>query len=123
MTTDINGILDLAYLKETQEQRFKAHELAGLPVHQLRVVLDTLYDGEQATALYLTQIRAFYMKKKNITREHQVYLWLVRNKLTGKKLIEFFENEGGFLNGLNKIINRIEARKLSIEKIKIDEAY
>jgi hypothetical protein len=114
--------MDLSYLKKTQKDRFKIHEQQGLPVHQLRKVLDTLYDGEPATAIWLTQIRAFYVKKKNIGREHQVYLWLVRNKLIGKKLVEFFENEEGFLNGMNTIINRIEGRKLSMEKIKIDEA-
>ena len=73
------------------------------------------------TAIWLTQIRAFYSKKKNLTREHQVYLWLIRNGLTGQKLIEFFENEDGFLNGMNLIINRIEGRKISLERIKIDE--
>ena len=118
-----DGVLDLSYLKKTQEDRFKIHESQGLPVEQLRRVLDTLYDGEPDTAIWLTQIRAFYVKKKNITREHSVYLWLVRNGLTGKKLVEFFQNEEGFLNAMNLIINRIEGRKVSLERIKIDEAY
>ena len=114
--------MDLADLKKTQENRFKLHEQQGLPVEQLRRVLDALYDGEPRTALWLTQIRAFYAKKKNITREHQVYLWLVRNNLRGLRLVEFFQNEEGFLNGMNLIINRIEGRKISMENIKIDEA-
>lgn len=117
-----NEVIDLSHLKKTQGDRFKAHERAGLPVHQLRKVLDTLYDGTPETAIWLTQIRAFYSKKKNIHREHSVYLWLVRNSLIGIKLVEFFENEDGFLNGMNIIINRIEGRKFSLEQIKINEA-
>lgn len=115
------GVMDLSYLKKTQEDRFKIHEKMGLDVNELRRVLDTLYDGNMGTAIWLTQIRSFYSKKKNLTREHQVYLWLIRNKLVGQKLIEFFENEEGFLNGMNLIINRIEGRKISLERIKIDE--
>ena len=116
------NLIDLSHLKKTQEDRFKIHEHQGLPVHQLRKVLDALYDGEPDTAIWLTQIRAFYAKKKNLTREHQVYMWLLRNELYGKKLVEFFQNEEGFLNGMNLIINRIEGRKISMERIKIDEA-
>lgn len=116
------NVMDLGYLKKTQEDRFKIHSLRGLPVDKLRRVLDALYDGIPATAMYLTQIRAFYAKKKNIGREHSVYLWLVRNKLTGLRLVDFFENEEGFLNGMNTIINRIEGRRLSLQRIKIDEA-
>ena len=115
------GVIDLSYLKKTQDDRFKIHEKMGLNVYELRKVLDTLYDGEMGTALWLTQIRSFYSKKDNMTREHQVYLWLIKNRLTGRRLIEFFENEEGFLNGMNLIINRIEGRKISLERIKIDE--
>jgi len=116
------NVMDLSYLKKTQEDRLNIHRKMGLPVDQLRRVLDVLYDGNVGTAIWLTQIRAFYSKKENITREHQVYLWLVRNELTGSKLIDFFENEEGFLNGMNVIINRIEGRRYSLERIKIDEA-
>ena len=114
--------MDLTYLKKTQQKRFDSYKLQGLPVDQLRRVLDLLYDGTPATALWLSQVRAFYLKKENLSREHQVYLWLVRNGLTGTKLVEFFENEEGFLNGMNIIINRIEGRKFSLEKITLDEA-
>ena len=116
------NVMDLSHLKKTQEDRFKIHERAGLPVAELRKVLDTLYDGLPETAIWLTQIRSFYAKKKNIDREHQVYLWLVRNGLHGRHLVEFFQNEEGFLNGMNLIINRIEGRKYSLETIKINEA-
>ena len=114
--------MDLSYLKKTQEKRFDNYRKRGLPVDQLRRTLDALYDGTPATAIWLTQVRAFYAKKNNLNREHQVYLWLVRNGLTGVKLVEFFENEEGFLNGMNIIINRIEGRRFSLEKIKLDEA-
>ena len=119
---DDNGVMDLSYMKKTQKDRFDIHSRMGLPVDQLRRVLDTLYDGEMGTMIWLSQIRGFYAKKQNVTREHSVYMWLVRNELTGKKLIDFFENEEGFLNGMNLIINRIEGRKISLERIKIDEA-
>ena len=92
-----------------------------LEIYQLRKVLDTLYSGEPETMLYLAQIRAFYAKKKDITREHRVYLWLVKNGLTGKKLVNFFLNEGGFLNGMNTIINFIEGTQRNRRVIKADE--
>jgi hypothetical protein len=119
--------LDLSYLKKDNHPLDKNKVLdeyrkKGLPVDQLRKVMDTLYNGVPETMFWLAQIRAFYSKKKNLHREHQVYLWLVRNELTGKKLIDFFQNEEGFLNGMNTIINRIEGRKYSLERIKIDEA-
>ena len=114
--------MDLSYLKKTQDERFAAHKRAGLPVDQLRRVLDTLYDGVLDNAMWLTKIRSFYVKKENITREHQVYLWLIRNGLTGVKLHQFFTDEGGFLSGMNLIINRMSGRKYSLDEIKIDEA-
>jgi hypothetical protein len=117
-----DNVLDLSYLKKTQESRLEDYKLQGLPVDQLRRVLDTLYDGEVGTAFWLTQIRAFYSKKKNLTREHQVYLYLIKNGLRGKKLIEFFENEEGFLNAMNLIINRMDGNNYSVTRIKIDEA-
>ena len=118
----MTDVMDLSYLKETQKDRFKIHEQAGLPVDKLRKVLDTLYDGTPETALWLTQIRAFYAKKNNIGREHQLYMYMVRQGLCGMKLVEFFQNEEGFLNGMNHLINRMEGRKYTLEEIKISEA-
>ena len=84
-------------------------------------VVSSLYDGYPQAALYLAKIRAFYCKKAKFDREHLVYAWLYRSNLKGKRLVEFFENEGNFLTGLNKIVNRIEGRKYSLETIKYDE--
>jgi len=90
---------------------------------ELYVVLNTLYNGHPDVAFWLCQIRAFYAKKKDITREHRVYLWLVRNGLIGQKLCNFFLENDGFINGLNVIINNIEGRRFTKENIKIDEAF
>ena len=98
-------------------------EIDALNREQLKTVLRTLHNGCADATFWLCQINAFYAQKKNITREHRVYLWLIRNGLIGRSLCQFFENEGGFLNGLNHIINRIEGRKFTNEVIKIDEAY
>ena len=108
-------------------QNFKKKQLdiyrrQGLPVDQLRTLLDNLYDGVPATMLYLAKIRAFYSKKDNIHREHQIYLWLSGNKLCGQKLVDFFEENDGFLGGLNLAVNRMDGRKYSLNTIKIDEA-
>jgi len=93
-----------------------------LDKNQLRKVIDSIYDGESETFFWIMQIQAFYVKKANVFREQQVYLWCIKNKVTGKKFIEFF-NCHGFLNGLNFIVNKMDGRKYSQEKIKINEAY
>lgn len=98
-------------------------EAEGLPVCQLRQVLNKLYDGTPTTMLYLSQIRGFYSKKKDMTREHLIYMELVRNKLTGTRLVQFFEEQGGFLSGLNWLVNKVEGNKYHQKTIKIDEAY
>ena len=115
-------VLDLSYLKNKKEDTLNQYRMQGLPVDELRTVLDALYDGVPETAFWLTQIRAFYSKKNNLFREHSVYLYLIKNQLTGRRLVEFFKNEEGFLNGMNFIINRMEGRKFTLERIKIDEA-
>ena len=94
-----------------------------LTVSQIRKVLDTLYDGEPQTTFWIFQIRSFYAKKDDRTREFAVYLWLIRNGITGRRLVEFFEmHNRSFLNGLNTIINRMEGRRYSSEAITIQEA-
>lgn len=115
-------VMDLSHLAKDQKRKLDSYRMQGLPVDQLRSVLDKLYDGVPATAIWLTQIRSFYGKKKNLHREHSVYMWLIKNQLTGQRLVDFFENEEGFLNGMNIIVNRIEGRKLTLTRIKLDEA-
>jgi hypothetical protein len=83
-----------------------------LSPQRLRHVLDTLYDGEPGTAMPLFQCR-------NFKEEHDVFLWLYRNDIKGRKLIEFFQNESsekdgsGYLNAINEIIKRIRAEKFA----------
>lgn len=86
-----------------------------LEVSQLRKILDYLYDGEQAVLMPLLQCR-------NFKQEHEIYVWLYRNQIRGKKLVAFFQNEsnavdgGGYLNAINKIIRSIEYNKTKILK-------
>lgn len=81
-----------------------------LEVTELRKVLDYLYDGNPATMMPLMQCR-------NFKQEHEIYVWLYRNGIKGKKLIEFFENESntqdgkGYLNAINEILKRITIDK------------
>lgn len=93
-----------------------------LNVFQLRKVLDSIYDGENKTFHYIMRIQSFYVKKKNKSREQQVYMWFIRNKITGKKFVEFFE-QYGFLEVMNHVVNRLDGRKFSNTNIKINECY
>lgn len=83
-----------------------------LSPERLRHVLDTLYDGEPGTAMPLFQCR-------NFREEHDIFLWLYRNNIKGKKLVEFFQNESktedgaGYLNAINEIVRRIRAEKFA----------
>jgi len=99
---------DFDIAKRKQEAKQNLDNLQGLPEHELRKVLDYLYDGYTPVASSLLQIRGFYHTKKNLFREHQVYLWLARNKLRGVKLVEFIENEGGIAASILKISNSID---------------
>lgn len=75
---------------------------------QLRTVLDALYDGNEATTPILINIQYSYK------RAHHIFLWLVRNQLRGQKLVDFFRNEsgdldgGGLLSGVTKILNSLD---------------
>lgn len=91
--------------------------------YQLKNVLDRLYDGHKPNALWITRIRMFYVDKKDITREHKVYLFLIRNGLTGKRLDDFFNEQGNFLIAMNYICNKLDGRKFHKETIKADELF
>jgi len=75
---------------------------------QLKTTLSYLYDGEYATHRILLHIHTNYL------RGHHVLLWLVRNKIRGTKLIEFFQNEshdldgGGLLAGVTYILGKLD---------------
>lgn len=89
--------------------------------YQLRRLLDSIFDGTPETFFYIKQIQAFYVKKKSTYREQQVYLWCVRNKITGQKFVDFFK-EGGVLNALNYIVNKLDGNKFHKKNINISEA-
>jgi len=53
---------------------------------QLRKVADYLYDGEFNTLPLMQQIKQF-------KRGDRVLFWLFKNKIRGKKMLEFFQTE------------------------------
>lgn len=83
----------------------------------LRVMLDYLYDGHFQTHSILLQIR------HNYKRFWQVYSWLAKNKIRGAKLVEFFAdargdvNGQGVLQGVTKILNKVDGRHFHGEKL------
>ena len=87
-----------------------------LKKYELRAVIERIHDGVPETFIYIMKIRQFYCKKDNNFREQQVLLWFIRNKLTGHKFINFFQEAGSFLDGMNECINRIEGRKFSLRR-------
>ena len=90
-----------------------------LPPHKLRKVLDFLYDGNLDTHRYL------YFINSHFKRAHKMFLWLCRNDLKGKKLVEFFQNQspdgGGYICGCATIISRMDGKKYSIEYVNAQE--
>lgn len=90
-----------------------AGELKGF-----REVLTFLWDGDVQAFNALKYIKDAYADWQDI------FIWLKRNNLRGKKLVEFFENESpdgrGYLSGVEHIIARIEGKKHSIEQLKAD---
>lgn len=86
---------------------------------QHRTIYHYLFDGDPGTHHYLSYIA------KTFKRADRMLLWLVKNKLRGKKLIEFFQNEsvdgGGYLCGCATIISRMDGRKYSMEHVKLWE--
>lgn len=95
-----------------------------LGVYQLKKTLDYIFDGNMGTVKHLMQINALFAKAKSDharTAEHRVYLWLVKNQMKGHRFIEFFEGEGGFLGGINYIMNSLAGRKIAKQEIKISD--
>lgn len=93
----------------------KRKSVKPLQTKQIRKVLDFLYDGVPATHQYLIFIDSTFI------RAHKMFLWMVRNELKGKKLVEFFQNEspdgGGHICGCATIISRMDGRKYSINYV------
>lgn len=90
-----------------------------ISIFAFRRLMDYLYDGNPKTAAPLLFIR------HNYKRWHEVFSWLMANKIKGKKLVEFFQNESkdgrGFHCGVTKILNHIDGKKLYTEQIKVNE--
>ena len=83
----------------------------SLPPHQLRKVLDFIYDGNIKAFDLLLNINS------NYKRAHKIFLWCVRNGIQGQKFVEYFQNEsgdtdgGGILSGVTLILGRIDGVK------------
>lgn len=96
----------------SQKQRLKY--VAGF-----KKTLDYLYDGEPLTVMPLLFIQQNYKQWRDI------FNWLVKNEIRGKKLVEFFQNEspdgGGVHMGVTHILSRLKGHKFSEVGIKSDE--
>ncbi len=88
---------------------------------QMIKLLKSIHQGHQPCEEYLAKIACFYADKKSKGRQQAVLLWLRKNNLVGYRLVEFFKNEGSFLDGMNTIVNFIEGRPRSKRTIKADE--
>ena len=91
------------------------------PAH-IRKLVDTIYDGEPTVAGYLFQIKHIAPARNN-----EILIWLVKNKITGKKLIEFFVTERdddkgmSVLNGVTHILNRLDGTDKKVKEINLAE--
>lgn len=85
----------------------------------LRKVITYLWDGDNDA------FQAILFIKSNYKQWPQMLMWLKANKLIGKKLVEFFQNEspdgGGYHMGATLIISRLEGMKHQERMIKINE--
>lgn len=87
--------------------------------HNLRLCAEYLWDGYPQAVAVLGQLQQF-------KRFDEIILWLMRNKIRGKDLIDFFSDaEGvetrGVLMGVKKILNYIDNDKngLNIKDLKL----
>jgi len=83
-----------------------------LSKYQLKVIFDTLCNGEQEAALPLVYMQQF---KDCI----EMYFWLRRNGVQGKKLVELFK-EKGRLGAITYIRDRAMGRRYTSERLKGD---
>ena len=84
-----------------------------------RKTLDYLYDGEPLAVMPLLFI------KNNYVVWPDIFNWLVKNEIKGKKLVDFFANEspdgGGVHLGVTHILSRLKGHKHNTVGIKGDE--
>jgi len=85
----------------------------------LKKVMDYLYDGEQECFTIM------YFIKQNYKQWQDILLWMYKNQLKGKKMIQMFQNEspdgGGYHMGVMHIVSRLDGMKHEIRNIKLDE--
>ena len=97
------------------QMKFVTGELQGL-----RNVIAYLWDGEPKAFSALVFIKGNYKEWPDMIR------WLKANKLRGKRLVEFMQNEspddgGGYHLGATKIISAMEGMRYGTRIIKGDE--
>ena len=84
----------------------------------MRRVFEYISDGEVEAANILIYIKSTYAEWE------KMILWIKKNDLRGKKLIDFFKNEsdesgGGYLLGCTLILSRIKGHKNNLVGVKI----
>ena len=88
-------------------------------LEQIKNAVTYLYDGYTPAITPLSYI--FH----NFEEWVAMFLWLKTNQITGKKVVEFFQNEspedgGGYLLGCTTILNHIDGKKNFQDAIKVD---
>ena len=84
-----------------------------------RSLIDYLWAGEQGA------FNAIYFLVGHYKEWEEMLVWLGRNRISGKSLVELFQNEspdgGGYHMGATYILSRLKGLKHGLEGIKIDE--
>lgn len=84
-----------------------------------RKLIEYLWAGDNEA------FNALYFIIESYKQWEEMLVWLGRNKLTGKRLVEFFQNEsvdgGGYHMGATHIISRLDGLKNTERIIKVDE--
>jgi len=95
------------------------HTIKSENLRGLRKVLDYLYDGEQEA------FNIMFFIKSNYKEWAKMIIWLKRNNIKGKKMIELFQNEskdgGGYHMGATYILSRIKGHRHEVVPIKVNE--
>lgn len=93
--------------------------LSADDINTMHKIADKLYDGVPATGIPILMIKDTYDDWRGI------FKWLIKNDITGQKLVEFFQNEspdgGGVHMGVTHILSRIKGNKHHTVGIMADE--
>ena len=99
---------------EAVKMKYIVGELKGL-----RILLDYLCNGEQEA------FNILYFIKSNYKEWDAMLIYMKRNNLRGKRLIEMFKNESpdgqGYHMGATHILSRLKGHKFSDAMIMVDE--